>query len=155
MLRIFTWAAIAVISIIAGCVTFNAAPDTNLERICQYTKWQSFGWSGWEGCRDLPEPTVITSSVVRSACPTCYGFYYFGEKYIFVSSWIPLEVQEEVALHETVHYVVFQLHLNVTRCEDEELARKITAGILGEFYDASWAVKYGCEGKTRDACTDA
>ena len=72
-----------------------------------------------------------------------HGVYYHGESYIFIDPTSPDEMQNEIILHETTHYVMYELGLfeGIDICEQERVARIISDG---EWGDNEKRV-YGCE----------
>lgn len=104
-------------------------------------------------CAEVEEPTVVVSSIVwRFLGDGTLGFYAPGEGgVIYLSDKLPwqgtkkLYTLEAVRVHETVHYILDRYtNLNVSRCESEEMARRVTAAWEGEGYDPEWEARYNC-----------
>lgn len=91
---------------------------------------------------DIEDPIVVRSKLVPSPY---YGLYYPGEPYVFINYWISDERAWETEVHETVHYILWNLKPWVRNCEQESVARALTALILNTEYDHSWWIRYGCE----------
>lgn len=122
--------------------SFWPRPPTDFGYVCQQIELM------YEvGCGTLEAPTVVYSDIINSASGWGYwhGVYYHGESYIFINPQSPVDMQNEILLHEMTHYVLYELQLipdNET-CEQERVAREISGGIWG---NAEKRV-YGCTNK--------
>ena len=93
-------------------------------------------------CDGLDEPVPVISKVVSVRY---YGFYHQGEKYIFVRAGLPVARQQEVILHESIHYILDHLDVLISRCAAEELARKTVSDWFGTQISPTWERQYGCD----------
>lgn len=136
-MRLFTIGIVA--AVIAACAMMGQdETQTDMEYICERLELE---------CTDLAEPIVVVTDAVG---PFYYGFYIHGEPYVFVNSNYPQEQIERTAFHETVHYVVYWTNTDLTRCENEELARVLTAEFFGMTYSTKWHDQYGCAEELAD-----
>lgn len=131
---------LALLAIILGaCVVVTdvheASEPTAQELICAETQW--------EGCMDVEAPIPVFSSVVPV---THYGFYFYDEPYIFINPREDADMQWYTEVHETVHYLIYELGLEQysARCTDEYMARVLTAKLTALEYNDSWLEQYGC-----------
>lgn len=118
-----------------GTDTFKAA--------CYWT--QTMGYADVD-CSKFDKPTAVFSNVVRAwKGRNMLGFYFHGEKFVFVRSDISERMQQEVLFHETVHYVLYETYgNNVGRCESEAAARMATDLYMRRAYDMRWKKWYKC-----------
>lgn len=139
---ILSW-LLAVVAI-GGCASYQyrttpiEEPATPLEEVCNLVL-EEFDVS----CGTLLPPILVLSEIVRFLGAD--GVYVHDEKYIFVSP--TAENVKEVQIHETVHYVLWELDLGDVRddsCASEALARDWAARIVGEEEDPTWRKRYGC-----------
>ena len=128
-------------ALLLGCATTVTAPpveQTVFERVCDALEVD---------CSFIDAPiVVVTQTVADLPCLGCFyrGFTYPGEDYVFVNATMAPLMQWKTEFHETIHYVHFQLSMNVTRCESEMIARKLTALEFNDEYDDSWLKPYRC-----------
>ena len=95
----------------------------------------------WVSCVGLEPPVLVLSRVVNRKY---IGFYYPGEKYIFIRSDLNPTRVRNVIVHETVHYVIDHLNILVSHCHSELIAREITSEYSGKAVDPTWKKRYGC-----------
>jgi len=138
---ILSWLLAAVA--IGGCVTYQNRSSTvpvysDLELICQLVEDEYD-----ESCGDLEPPQVILSEIV--AALGAWGIYVHGEGYVFVDPFAP-DVWE-VTVHETIHYVLWELDLERETCPSERKAREWSEIITGVPINPEWEKNYGCKGK--------
>jgi hypothetical protein len=114
---------------------------TIYEQVCTYVE-----------CGELPPPEVIVTKA--PALLGAYGFYLEDEDVIFVlpqwlidetaaRNWVDAPLQRWIIFHEMIHYVL-NFNEDVTRCESEAIARRLTSEWTGEPEDKDWRVRYGC-----------
>jgi len=117
---------------------------TVFERVCEALESDCAGI-------DLPIP-VYSQLVDDMPCIDCTynGLTYPGEPYIFINSFTSEEQQQWTEFHETVHYTTYQLGISGTRCEDEDLARRLTALEFDYEYDPAWMEGYRCNADGTD-----
>ncbi len=91
-------------------------------------------------CDDLVAPIVVYSEILDRRF---YGVYYWDEPYIFVRKNASEELTLEIILHETTHYVMWELDIDdaMDTCEKERVARVISGGA----WDWDDKRMYGCE----------
>jgi len=134
---ILSWILAAVA--IGGCVTYqNNTPKelTPFEAVCQLVE-EKFS----DTCDGLDEPQLILTELVKYL--GALGVHINGEDYIFVTPYA-LNVHE-VIVHETVHYVLWELDISEGGCEGERFAREWTEIITGIPLNPEWEESYGCE----------
>jgi hypothetical protein len=93
-------------------------------------------------CTNIVPPTVIYSEVI--APYGAIGLYVHGEPYVYInplSSGVPFD---QIELHETVHYVMYESGILNDRCVSEEAARVITARHFNTEVDWTWRKRYKC-----------
>ena len=76
--------------------------------------------------------------------PLYRGIYLQGSDIIWINS-VYQEGQKASAVHEFTHYIMNMSQAELTRCQGEEIARRVTALYLGEEYNNDWREFYGCE----------
>ena len=90
-------------------------------------------------CSDIPMPSIIYTKLLHDM--GLWGAYVYGEDRVFLRPDAP----EETYLHETVHYLLWQEgHTELTRCQTESAARRVTALYLHIPYTKDWYKVYGC-----------
>lgn len=93
-------------------------------------------------CTNIDPPKVIYSAIVEPY--KALGIYFWGEPYIYINSETTLVPWDQVVLHETVHYVIYEAELDYTWCGSEAAARVITARVFNTEVDPEWRVRYKC-----------
>lgn len=147
--------AIGGLILLVGCAQIGKLAnswkyDADVQAACYWTN--EVGEYGID-CTKVEEPQVVVTNVVqRWLGPGTLGFYT-GEGIIFLWDGLPYKsattgkvyTLEAVRVHETVHYLLDKYvdHV-VTRCESEEIARKVTAAWEKEKYDPEWEARYNC-----------
>lgn len=96
----------------------------------------------WVSCKDLAAPIIVTSKVVDGRY---LGFYYHGERYIFIRWDLDPVRARDVIVHETVHYIIDHLGILMSHCHSEAMAREITSEYSGKPEDPTWKKRYGCD----------
>lgn len=138
---------LAILGLIVGASASAQAPtiddfvETRMQEVLDYNCGYLKVFYGVTCPRDLEPPVVVISNVVS---PLYYGFYYKGEKYIFVSTTSGVPKQIETIFHETMHYAADWSEAGFNRCMSEEVARRATALRVGKKYDDSWREQYRC-----------
>ena len=133
---ILSWLLAAVA--IGGCVAYSnkeAPPLTPFEEVCLLAEVYFD-----ESCGNLRPPTLIYTSLLAEL--SIVGAYVHGEQYIFVHPRDP--ELEDTVIHETVHYVLWELDLVQGRCYSENVAREWSAIISGLPVDDTWRERYEC-----------
>lgn len=106
-------------------VVFSSAPKitTNFEYVCAELERRYENVS----CEGIVPPIEVLSEIVQ---PGFYGMYYHGEPYVFIRADAPANRYIEIARHEIVHYVMYQMGIyqEFTTCEREQVARDISGG---------------------------
>ncbi len=139
---LLAWLLVAVSAI--GCSTYatRTGPTQSLEPsfdfVCAAIEDRYKGIL----CGKLEAPIIVKSKVVERPLA---GFYYHGEKYIFIRWDLSPNRVREVVVHETVHYVLDHLNILVSMCSGETIAREITADYDGQAVDPAWKERYGCD----------
>lgn len=133
---ILAWIAAALS--IGGCVTYHektkfVAPTTLFEQVCEVLEVD---------CSEIAPPIVVISQIIDPY--GAHGIYIHGEPYIFINAvtWLPVS---EVEIHETAHYVLYEVYGDVEACLSEEVARAVTEILTGVPIDMGWPEAYGCE----------
>ncbi len=95
-------------------------------------------------CSDLQAPIIVYSVIIDDASgrwETWHGIYYYGEPYIFVNPGSDEDV-DEIILHETGHYIIYELALppKGDTCEGERVVRLISGGE----WEEEDKLPYGC-----------
>ena len=118
---------LALIIALAGCAT---TPDSEyLQFVCTELKVD---------CATLPAPRVKTRGL-NYLFPG--SFSTAPPHHISVRSGEPVFIK----VHEMAHYVAYwRIDKNITKCDTEHLARKVTASFNNELYTDEWRRSYGC-----------
>lgn len=133
--------------LLLGCASMDVEPvaeQTVFDRVCESMEVD---------CSDVTPPIIVYTQLVDELpCYMCTynGLAFDGEPYVFVNSMKSEEQQSWTAFHETVHYVVFQKDIPLTRCENEMVARKLTALEFNFEYDDEWLERYRCNADGTD-----
>lgn len=133
---ILAW-ILAVVAL-GACATYqnNTSRElTPFEAVCELVR-EEFG----DTCYGVEEPELIITELVEIL--GAYGIYVHGEGYIFIAP--NLSNKNEVIVHETVHYVLWELSISRVRCDSERFAREWTEIITGIPLDPTWEKRYGC-----------
>ncbi len=94
-------------------------------------------------CGDIAAPIVVISDIINDASRgQWYGVVYNGEPYVFISPDEDEAKTLDIILHETGHYVIWELNLppKDDTCEGERVVRLIS----GEIWDDANKRLYGC-----------
>jgi hypothetical protein len=98
-------------------------------------------------CKKIERPIPVISRVVNAKGNKLYGFYYAGDKYVFIREGLDPELEQAVIFHETIHYLLFEGYdRGVGRCESEQAARIATDLYNSVPYDPWWEEPYRCVG---------
>ena len=97
-------------------------------------------------CYGLTPPIIITTLLVQEfdeSFFTMEGFYVYGDPYIFIRTGLEYLEARDVIIHETVHYVLYELYIvdNEEICEQERVARLIAGD---PWDDKNVREIYGC-----------
>ena len=130
------WLAVVASLLLIPAVAWLAeATDKNrivVNWVCEDQKWD---------CSKVKTPIIVVSRIVPQQY---YGLYFSDEPYIFLTVGLSPEQAKETLVHETAHYVIDQLDLTMTKCDNEGLVREITARVLTVEIDETWRTQYGC-----------
>lgn len=128
--------------LLVGCATTVETPErppTMQERVCVAMEVD---------CTDLPEARVIDTMLLDMLpCFMCRyrGMYIPEENIIYLNYALTPQGREITLFHELIHYISWQLGTYEGRCENEELARKLTAIEFNLEYNDDWKVGYQCD----------
>ncbi len=142
-LLVLSWLLAA--TMIGACTSMYVERElTPFEEVCALVE-EEFGDSCW----GIDPPILIVSSIADVL--GAYGVYVHDEQYIFISPSLTNEegqldpTRREVIVHETVHYVLWELDIEQGECPSERLAREWTEKITGVPLDPLWVISYGCD----------
>jgi len=136
-----------ILIVLLGCAAVSEAPSadpSSFELACQAME---------VNCSGVAPPIVVTSAIVdQIPCFGCEfnGMAFNGEPYIFINAYASPQQQTWTEFHETIHYIVHMTRMEISRCENEELARKLTALQFNFQYDPEWLPRYGCNADGTD-----
>ena len=139
------------LSACAYSVTANTpdAPPTTFELACQGVELEYPG-----ACDNLAPPTVVRSWIVAdhvyNLMGNLRGAYYRGSQFVFVRPDLSPEAEQEVTIHETVHYIVDWAGIQLEKCDNEELAFKVGKAAVGVEYTDDWKTWYGCQAEENE-----
>jgi hypothetical protein len=113
------------------------------EAACYWTK--TIGYDEVD-CSEMEEPTAVISKVVNAKGRNLLGFYYHGDKYVFVRVGLTEDRTRSVIFHEMVHYILYETYGSwiVGRCESEWAARIATDLYNSRPYNPNWRERYEC-----------
>lgn len=128
--------------LLVGCATTVETPErppTMQDRVCAAMEVD---------CTNVPEATVIDTDLLDML--PCFGCRYRGvylpdENIIYLNRQLTPEGREITLFHELVHYISTITDTYEGRCENEELARKLTAIEFNLPYDDKWKAGYRCD----------
>lgn len=133
-----------------AAVEESTAPTTEWDVACMYT---SEALAVADACDGISPPIVVVSYIVDDHISNLFanlrGIFYPGEPYIFVNAALSDEQIRWTTIHEMVHFITTGMELDISRCENEQLARDVTREAGGPS-DPNWVEVYGCEEKLSD-----
>jgi len=138
------------ILLLAGCALVASAKDTGPEILYKMTcAVLADEMDLRKPCKGVPAPLPVISHIVEdhkwnTLEVKLKGLHYRNEPYIFIRPGMP--DMDAVYVHETVHYILYNILPDMSHCGSERLARKVTDSYLGVDYTADWEKLYGCEG---------
>ena len=92
-------------------------------------------------CSEITPPIAVISKLVSDGL---YGLYIHGEPYIFIRAGVGPKQLEQTIIHETVHYVIYEAKVLLSRCDGERTAREITAKATNTKVALWWEKQYEC-----------
>lgn len=139
--------------VLFGCAAVQPEPEpTTFDIACEYIE-RDYPTA----CLGMEAPIVVKSGLVLdhylNFIAVLRGVHYPGEKFVFVRPDLRDEEEYRTVIHETVHYITHQAGIDITRCYDEELARRIGAESVGGTYSGKWKEYYGCDDNSVEAGT--
>lgn len=100
-------------------------------------------------CDGLKPPIVIVSPIIylveEEPGVVLRGLYMPGDIFVFVAHDLDPDRQKSVAIHESVHYILYFKKGKVPTCTAELAARVVTHVWQGSEYDPTWETVYGCK----------
>ena len=118
--------------------TTKRAEPSAFELVCAKSL-QTYG----TGCDDIDAPAIIFTDLVRVL--EAYGAHIPGEPQIFIRPGLSVHRTYMLIVHETVHYVLYQLDIQMDMCRSEAIARNWTADITNTIVDPDWRRRYRCK----------
>jgi uncharacterized protein YjaZ len=76
---------------------------------------------------------VVWKKSVRLDFEPCYGLCDYEKRIIYLEKGMSRRQENQIFLHEFIHAVMFELHLELGTIVDEAIAEGLSQAILGHF----------------------